>query len=450
MKKIQVGIAENALTVPLFTELYGYGPFLGRRNRGTHDPLYCRAITFFDGKRRNLLIVSDACVTNQDYAHRIRRNLSQKLGIEPSGIFMAGTHTHSGPAMANGIGWGAVDEHYLRHWARMVQKTAAEALTTEEPVEAFAGRAPLSMHLSYNRTNPIGESVIRKRLESGEDAHDDDNWPTDPEIRWVQLKRKDGSVKVLIHNYGMHGVVGGGRSMYVSADWMGEANRLIKERKLADTPFFIYGAAGDINSCPIGKQIGTPEGNEALAWIGRHYVDDLQASIAKGGHPIELAPLQNALESVQMPTIHEDSAQLLANAELVRKTNGRPFLADRYEEMALLYDMGKRFEFSLDLQVLRMGELAVYAFPGEPFFELGRRVMEGSPYSFALPAGVANGNGRYFPTKKVFDRFKNGLASENRSYGFYEIYQGCGAFMPPYQSNVADFIVGKLLKMNVK
>ena len=36
---IAVGVAENALKVPLFAELYGYGPFKGRRNIGTRDPL---------------------------------------------------------------------------------------------------------------------------------------------------------------------------------------------------------------------------------------------------------------------------------------------------------------------------------------------------------------------------------------------------------------------------
>ncbi|OQA82749.1 MAG: hypothetical protein BWY31_03097 [Lentisphaerae bacterium ADurb.Bin242] len=422
---MKIGIAETTLNVPLFAELYGYGPFLGRRNRGTRDPLYCRVMSFTDGRRRNMIVVTDGVVTDDGEARALRTKIAKEFETEPDGIMFAATHTHSGPAMSSGIGWGEKSEEYLRHWRRTVIATVRKALQSEEEVTAFAGIAPLSRKLGVNRVNP-------KR-------------PTDPSIRWIQFKRKNGTVKALLHNHGMHGVVFG-RTLLVSADWMGEANRLIKSRKLADTPFFLYGAAGNINTEPCCKQ--ETEGEELLKRIGKSYVDDLEKSLKAGGKEISLHPLQNALERVRMPTVEEDSAQMRENAETVRKIN--PFLADRFEEMAILHDRGKRFPVRLDLQVLRMGDVAVYAFPGEPFVELGRRIMEESAFPFAMPVGVANGNGRYFPTPETFDMFPDGLATRKASYGFYEIYQGAGRFMPRYDRNIADFIVTRLLNLNLK
>ena len=59
IKTFRLGCAEEALEVPLFVELYGYGPFIGRRNLGAHDPLYCRAFYFDDGRNRAMFITAD-------------------------------------------------------------------------------------------------------------------------------------------------------------------------------------------------------------------------------------------------------------------------------------------------------------------------------------------------------------------------------------------------------
>ena len=82
---IAVGVAENALKVPLFAELYGYGPFKGRRNIGTRDPLYCRVMSVTDGDRRNLIVTTDAVVTDDLDARMLRAKLSIEHGILPQG-----------------------------------------------------------------------------------------------------------------------------------------------------------------------------------------------------------------------------------------------------------------------------------------------------------------------------------------------------------------------------
>ncbi len=43
---LRVGVAEKELDVPLFAELYGYGPYDERRQMEIHDPLYVRAYSF--------------------------------------------------------------------------------------------------------------------------------------------------------------------------------------------------------------------------------------------------------------------------------------------------------------------------------------------------------------------------------------------------------------------
>jgi hypothetical protein len=418
----KVGVAEIELNVPLFAELYGYGPFSGRRNWGTRDPLFCRALSFNDGKRRNLLIVSDACVTDDEDARMLRAGIAEELGIEPSGIMIAGTHTHSGPAMSLGIGWGEMHEEYLKHWRETVREAARQALRTEEEITAVGGRAPLTMKLGINRVDSKGS--------------------TDPNIRWIKFVRPDGSVKVLLHNHGMHGVVFGPTNRLVSADWMGDVNRRIKEQKLAEVPFYIYGATGDINTGTVGGD------EDELERIGSAYVEDLIRGMDAGGETLEIAPVLSSLERTELPTVQSNSKTMRETAKKIYPEH--PYLADRLIEMSILAEDGRTFPVVPDLQALQMGDIGVYAFPGEPFYALGKRIMDESPDKFPMAAAVANGNGRYFPTPETFDLFPDIFSSKTGIFGFYEIFQGAGRFMPPYQRNIAEFIVNALLDLKRK
>ncbi len=73
--------------------------------------------------------------------------------------------------------------------------------------------------------------------------------------------------------------------------------------------------------------------------------------------------------------------------------------------------------------------------------------MEKSPGVFPIAAAVANGNCRYFPTPETFDLFPDGILSEKRGYGYYEIFQGAGRFMPTYTRDIASFTAGRLLEI---
>ena len=147
----------------------------------------------------------------------------------------------------------------------------------------------------------------------------------------------------------------------------------------------------------------------------------------------------------RLPTKPASPASLRRSAETLRAAQkGEPsFIADRFEEMALYIEAGNSIDVHADLQVLRIGELLIYAFPGEPFVELGMELMRKSS-GFPMVAAVANGNCRYFPTRDTFEKFPN--ITSPRGYGFYEIHQGCGRFMPEYDDNIAAFMIERMLE----
>ena len=434
LKKVLAGAAEEILEVPLFAELGGYGPFLGRRNLGVRDPLYCRVVTFNDGTRRNVLVVSDIISSGQKECRILRAELAEEFSLYPESILFMGTHTHSGACIAScDVGYGEANAEFLQIWRQTVKRCLRKAISGEEEVRAFAGKAPIRKALGKRRT-------------LGQDQH------TDPEIRFVKFLREDGSVKFLLHNHAMHGVVFG-RQRYVSADWMGDANRKIKERNLAPGSVFLYGTAGDVNV--IWTHLDPAERHKNLDWISESYVDDLQNAYSCC-EEIDLTGIRANLKAVEFPTENVDAAlyrtqaaELLAKKERVTEfAHLLQFIHDRMLEMAVLAENGYDFRVIRDLQVLKMGDLLIHAIPGEPFLAVGEELRQSSGVKFPMAVSVANGDAGYFPLPEMFDLYPTIHSCDDfGAFGFYEVWFGPGMLRPKFQRHIVPFLVEQLLAL---
>ena len=427
------GAAENVVEAPLFAELGGFGPFLGRRNLGVRDPLYCRVLTFNDGSRRNVIVATDMIASGQLACRLLRMELAGEYSLFPESIMFVGTHTHSGACVSScDIGYGEPSAEFVDNWRRAVKKTVGEAIWSEEVVRALSGRAPIR--------KPLG----KRRTAGAADMH------TDPEIRFVKFVRPDGTVKALVHNHAMHGVVFGRLNRLVSADWMGDANAKIKARKLAEIPCFLYGTAGDINVIWTHK---APERDLNVDWIGTSYVDDLEAAL-DDVKEIEIGPCKAVLQAVEFPTEPVVASEYRAVAEKLLAKLPSPFenllnyMHDRMIEMAVLAERGHDFRVICDLQVLKMGDLSVAAVPGEPFLEVGEKIRAGAKAAFPLAVSVANGDAGYYPTREMFEKYPTVFDCDDfGAFGFYEVWFGPGMHRPKFKPGIVDFLTGKLLEM---
>ncbi len=431
--ELKVGVAERELEVPLFAELYGYGPYCERRQMKIHDPLYVRAVSFFDGKKRALIIYTDTCSTDDQHAREMRARLASTFALDPAGIAFVATHTHSAPGIStrNVMSSGIFSPEFQETWKRAVMATADEALGNEEVIaEVRAGKAPLLAPIARNRVDR------EKNL-------------TDPVVRWVKFSRADGTAKLLIHNYGCHGICCNGKMFKeVSADWMGCANTLIKKRKLAEMPLFLLGAAGDINPIKTCLDTGDEFGNEATA---TPYIDSLAADLDKG-EKIDVSEISFTLNNVEVPTIRQTAAELRADAQALRETDARLGThywernANRLEEMAVLTERGVDLGYRADFQFIKVGDFGIFFIPGEPYTCIAQEIFRRAKVKYPLLATVSNGNGAYFFSREIAERYPNAQSKDNRMFGFYDIYLYMHRHHFKYVDNIADFIVEQSLK----
>lgn len=427
----KIGCAEAKLEVPLFTELYGYGHYAARRNIGVHEELYCRAFSFFDGEKRAVIVYSDICTIDAQFARELRSRIASKLRINPEGIALVSTHTHSGPALSaeSADTSGIRNRDFENHWKTTVVDIALKAFLDEEDIaSADTGKAPLAKAIGTNRVEP--ETNI-----------------TDPAIRWIRFKRADGTVKLICHNHAAHGIADNGPlSLKVSSDWMGAANRIIKERKIAENVLYLQGPAGDINtrtSCSAENRsdVGTGLGAEYAQYLA----DDLD-----NGVPADLGKINFVLRTFDLPVVRATPEELRSDAESLRSRGKSErekdywaVNAQRLEEMAFLTEKGFDLGVNQDLQVIRIGDVEFFFVPGELYVEPGMEIMNNASGKFPFLATVSNGSGQYFFTEKSGLRYPSISCTAEKLFGFYEIYAYMHQLRFKYQNNICPFLIDK-------
>ena len=111
---------------------------------------------------------------------------------------------------------------------------------------------------------------------------------------------------------------------------------------------------------------------------------------------------------------------------------------------------GKEFRVMRDLQTVRMGDLSIYAVPGEPFLAVGEYIRVRSPFKFPIAVSVANGNAGYFPTPEMFAQYPSIFSCDDfGAFGFYEVWFGQGMYRTEFKPNIIEHIVSNLLKLDV-
>ena len=434
---LRIGCAEKELDIPLFAELYGYGPYAERKNRGQTSPLYCRAFSFNDGKRRAMVIYTDVCTTDDAYAREMRARIASAHNMNPEGIAFVATHTHSAPALSShykALTSGIPHPQFQITWKEAVMSVANAAIANEEEISAiYAGKAPLE--------RPIGKNRV----------HREENI-TDPSIRWIKFDRADGSTKVLLHNHGVHGIAcNGNLYMFASPDWMGSANRIIKERGLAEMPLFMLGPAGNINtrsSCISEKN------NNEFDVLGEEYVNYIQRDLA---HGVKLEPgeISFSLKTVEFPTVVKSVDELKQEIATFRSMGKSQASKDyweinakRLEEMCFLLEHGKDLSVWHDMQVIRIGGIEIMFVPGELYVQPGIELLEKAKCDFPVVATVSNGNGAYYFTEDTAKKYPDpSHFDDGPIFGFYEIYLYMHTHRFKYVDNIADFVVNTLLEM---
>ena len=169
--------------------------YAGRKEEstGVHDPLSLRVTVFENGNQRLVLISADL-IGFYEAGDAFRRAICERHGLQPSELFLAGVHTHSGPTPTLSEDGFANNVEYTRNLQEECVEAVGQAIGVLRPVQIGVGRGH----------SPVGvnrrERMPDNRIRLGRNP----NGPTDKEVLVLKIADAEGKALGALFDYATH------------------------------------------------------------------------------------------------------------------------------------------------------------------------------------------------------------------------------------------------------
>ena len=436
MNTLRVGSASVDITPPLTIPYLGYVPRQAYFE-GVHDPLYGKALVVDDGQCRVAVVVGDSIGwsrgimgPDRDFIDEVRDRIHRRCGISPDHVMIAATHAHSTPETL-GIR-RLLDHPGAAEWLEVLGDQLASAV-----VMADRDRGPARLKVAVGRADGIGWSrrILGKdgRIYQWINHPPDDlvaDWGVrDPEVTVLFFERRDHRPGTVLTHFACHPVTMQVQPL-VSADFPGAAMTFVEQADVGCThSLYLQGAAGNIN--PVRADTRNFEDVRRYGQILAGEVIKQLGVMAAPDYPMSPAVVRVASKTITVPSRalpppgpieeeHRRGEETVRNAatEEERMKAARTLL--RLTEQLERVRRGDA-PVKAEVQVIRIGDVALVGIPGEPFAELGLALKQSDPR--VLCVGYANDWLGYIAPPAAFEQ------------GGYEVSLGTWSVVGPAAFN---------------
>jgi hypothetical protein len=409
-------VAKLDITPPLDTPVAG--SFNERRAADVDDPLYARALVLECGDVRLALVACDIiCLPEPDVA-RARALLTDRLGLPAEHVQFAATHTHTAASPTGLLGTPRAEDYMAALPARLasVVELAAQRLRP-----ARLGSATLRVEgVTFCRRFRMRDSTVHMNPSRGNPDIVEPVSPVDPALTVLYFEDSERREPLALWaNYTLH-YVGTDHGDAISADYFGRFARIV-EAGLGGKALALLtnGASGQINNIDIHDS-HQPSGAYQAERVARVVAGSALAGagVARLHERVTLGSASRTLQ-VERRRVTDDDLRLaeqLLHASEQRAgalpagsfswLRGQPLsatVAHAYaREMPKLAVLPAFLP--AEVQVLRVGDVAIVSLPGEIFVELGLAIKAASPAPRTAVVGLANGYLGYVPDAQGFDQ----------------------------------------------
>ena len=260
--EFKAGFARVDVTPPIGTGLSGYSRV--RISDGIKDTLDLNAVAFSDGTNRAVVISADI-INFRAYYNLYRQQVAQAAGLPPEAVFIACTHTHTGPVIGASIYGQTFDSFdkastYERFVGERLADVARLALADLAPAKLSIARGE-AKNISFIRRYRMKDGTCRTN--PGRD-NPDVVAPVGKPDEMVQLVRidREGHDTIAIVNFQCHPDTIGGNK--ISADWPRVVRETVERALDGVKCIFINGAQGDSNHICVDSSRKIPRGRDIV------------------------------------------------------------------------------------------------------------------------------------------------------------------------------------------
>ena len=377
MPPFQTGFATVDITPPPGLPLMGNARS-DYAARGVHDPLHAKAVVFADAAGNKAAVLSvDLCMVDRDNVALIRRTIGDGCDVPPESVLVHATHTHSGPFPTNFLDFD-VDLAPFRDQIEVFLRNAASAVVE-------ANRHLAEARLSVGATTE-DRLAFPRRLRR-KDGSTQMNWEalapgfrpeeieapwgrSDPEVSCLVVEQGGRPVSAVV-NFGLHPAILAGDNWLYSADYPGYlAESLRRTRGEGFVSLFLNGCCGDVNHIDYRDPL-QGRGFQMTQRVG-YMLGAAACEAIRGRHAVEANRVAASSEQVTLGRIRIDDEERRRCARIVEEAAKEPaeglvdglpdvYFAETRLRMAAQQDQPDKVE----VQVLRIGEVALVGLPGE-------------------------------------------------------------------------------------
>ena len=411
---LKAASASANITPPLGTRIPG--GFRPRYAENVDDELFAKAVVIDNGTTRIAIVTCDLIAIPEKIADTAKARIADRCDIPAAHVMVNATHTHTAVAIADLLG---VDEDPgYAEWVPLKIADAVE-LAVWRLKPARVGFASVDEErITFNRRWHMKNGTVR--FNPGIE-HPDLVEPTgtiDPELAMMYVEADDGTPISAVANFSLH-YIGTDNGNALSADYFGHFDRLMRHY-LGDTCISLLwnAASGQINNTDFSGR---------TKWTASGHQQAVKMANVLAGHFIvekQLMEMHEALDlSGDLATLtfqrKEITAEDLEVAEQVLSVPQGTY--DAYESGPFSWVVGEPIpqalvdvyahecqrlaklptQMSAPVQVIRLGEAAIVALPGEVFVETGMNIKSKSDANPTFLVSLANGYIGYICTDKA-------------------------------------------------
>lgn len=394
MASLRAGLARTRITPPARSYLIGYGGRLGG-NTGVRDELTATALVLGDGAVRVGVLAVDMLCLHEDVVARVRERVLAEAGIPPEALLVACSHTHAGPIAWAGRGSAPWRRRLVDRLVGKLAAVVAQAQATLAPAELALGKGEAAVAVNRRLRLPDGRVVEGRNPEGF----------VDRSLGVVQVREPGGAPRATLVNFACHPTVLSPRNRRVSAEWPG-VMRAHVEAATGSSCLFLQGATGDVNP---DHEWGEDD-EIAMERLGRSVADSVLATLDAGLVPLSGLPLAAVRTEVPLAIdlrrrpdgAVESYAETGARWQRIPRPLVEPLVRYAYPwRPRQRPGPDGRPELPMEVQVLRLGDLALVAHAAETFSAVGHEIKARAAAPHALLVGYANGCIGYLPTEEA-------------------------------------------------
>jgi neutral ceramidase len=355
----------------------------------THPPLGAKALVLSSGNSSLAIITTDLHGLDQNAVDELRRQVSQRCGLDPEAVMVICPPTRHAPHITPLVGWPGLEQQQIDEVLSRVPDLVSEAQNGLQAASLGVGHAELP-HLIYNhRLMTRNMKAVTAWLGVPENEVLKPEGPVDPEFYVVVLRDGRGWPLCLLWNLAADNrflsVDGATQGKRVSAALPYLVQQELDRRMGKHVPAFYLGGCGGNVSYSHGLEQSTDAVASAVMAVQLETPCDPDIPLDWRSERMIL-PVRDYSEFWDRPDIE------------LKYPEGIEAFA---QELECLRDEGAK-AVSTHIQVFRLGSIALVGLAGIPFVEFALSIKTHSPFRTTLVASHGGGHSGYVIPQHAF------------------------------------------------